>query len=104
MKLDLIKIVSGIAILGYVGLLFAWRGKIEDNPKTYSVKLTQQEWGSRLQTLQNAKLIMRQSSLPANVVANWSDSLDVMAGDIQRQVGAEMQKENKTDTVKPKTK
>lgn len=97
------KLAAGLIAMAFCFFIIAWQA-VKDANKTYSVKLTQQEWGSRLQTIQNAKLIMRQSSLPANVVANWSDSLDVMAGDIQKQVGAEMQKENKTDTVKPKTK
>lgn len=90
--------LSLFLMVGILGTAFIGRYVV----KTYPVSLTQSEWGSRLQTIQNAKAIMRQSSLPASVVANWSDSLDVMAADIQKQVGAELQAEQKKDSTKPK--
>ena len=82
--------------------VIAW--KKDQAPKTYTVTLSQREWESRLQTLQNARTIMRQSTLPGNVVSAWTDSLDLMVADISRQVGAQLAAEQKKDSVKPKTK
>ena len=72
-------------------------------PKVYSVSLTTDQWNSRLQTINAAKEIMRKSTLPSNVISQYSDSLSVMAQDISEQVGMQLQQEQKRDsTSKPK--
>lgn len=68
--------------------------------KTNTVSLTQTEWGNRLQTLQNTKEIMRKSTLPGNIISAWSDSVDVMIKDVNEQVGAQLQAEQKAAAKK----
>ena len=67
-------------------------------PKRYSISYTEQEWGRKLNMLESAKEIMRSSTLPGNVIANWQDSLSLFQRDIQKQVGGQIAQ----DTVKTK--
>ena len=92
--------LSLLLVVGIFGTAFI----ANESVKTYTVTLSQKEWESRLQTLQNARVIMRQSTLPGNVVSAWTDSLDLMVSDISRQVGAQLAAEQKKDSTKPKNK
>lgn len=58
--------------------------------RKYKVSLTAAEWTSRLQTLSAALQIMRTSTLPANTVSQWSDSIAAFQLEINKQVVAEM--------------
>lgn len=97
--------VSAFIVLLFMVALFAFKPK-GTLPKTYPVSLTTDQWQSRLQTINAAKEIMRKSTLPGNVISQYSDSLDVMAKEISEQVGSQLQSEAakaKTDsTSKPK--
>lgn len=58
--------------------------------KQYHVTLTPDEWQMRLQFLDNAKQIMAKSTLPSNVVSQWSDSLTKFQQEIVAQVQKQM--------------
>lgn len=78
-------------------ILLSFQGKAPE-PKKYSISYTEQEWGMKLNMLESAKEIMRSSTLPGNVIANWQDSLSLFQRDIQKQVGGQIAQ----DTVKTK--
>lgn len=67
-------------------------------PKKYSASYTREEWQSRIKWMENAKEIMRSSSLPGNVIAQWQDSLTLFQQEISQQVGQQIA----ADTTKPK--
>src|ERR1700748_2255591 len=92
----------GILVVATVGtmVLSSFR-KIPE--KTYSLSLTQQEWGNRLQWLQNAAVMLRTSSAPGNQIAATQDSLIQFEQDIQRQIGTQIQFEQKAVEEKRKT-
>lgn len=98
------RILVIVAIAGYTWLLLAWQGKIE-HAKNYSVSLTQEQWGSRLKVISDAKEVMRKSSYPGTIISSVTDSLDVLAKEINEQVGGELQRDAakaKADTSKQK--
>jgi len=64
--------------------------------KTYHVTFTAEQWQSHLQMLDNAKAIMDKSTLPANVVSQWKDSITVF----QQELIAQVQKQMKVDSTK----
>jgi|HubBroStandDraft_3_1064219.scaffolds.fasta_scaffold22737_6 hypothetical protein len=80
--------------------IVAW--KKEQAPKTYTVTLSLNQWAAHLKYIANARIVMMQSTMPANVVTSWSDSLSLLSEEINRQVSQQMQKEA-ADTSKPVT-
>jgi len=64
--------------------------------KTYHVTFTAEQWQSHLQMLDNAKAIMDKSTLPANVVSQWKDSITIF----QQELVSQVQQQMKADTSK----
>lgn len=64
--------------------------KLHLGEKQYHVTLTPDEWEMRLQFLDNAKQIMAKSTVPSNVVSQWSDSLTKFQQEIVVQVQKQM--------------
>jgi hypothetical protein len=64
----------------------------------YTMTLTVEDWQSKIQYLETAKQIMAKSTLPANVVSQWSDSLSKFEQEISAQIGSQVA----ADTVKKK--
>lgn len=73
-------------------VLMAWQSR-QQAPKTYTVSLTQEQWGAKLKVLSDAKEVMRKSSYPGTIISSVTDSLDVMVKEINEQVGLEIQRE-----------
>lgn len=95
--------IAAYVIIGIPLVVSSWTFIPRNQPtKTYSVSLTTDQWQSRLQTINASKEIMRKSTLPGNVISQYSDSLSVMAQEISEQVGAQIQREQKVDSTKPK--
>lgn len=95
--------IAAYVIIGIPLVVSSWTFIPRNQPtKTYSVTLTTDQWQSRLQTINASKEIMRKSTLPGNVISQYSDSLDVISRDIQEQVGAQIQREQKADSTKSK--
>lgn len=82
MKQTLIAVLILITIAAF--------SQVVQPPKKYKLEYTEQEWSSKLQSLQAALEIMRKSTLPSNTVAQWSDSVMVLMQDIQKQVGGQL--------------
>jgi hypothetical protein len=96
------KVTNIFLSLLIIGGLSAWIYRNEDKPKTYSVVLTLDQWNTQLKYIQNAKTIMQKSTMPANIVSDWADSLNSVANQISLQVGQQLQEEQKKDSTKPK--
>jgi hypothetical protein len=80
--------------------VFAGAFTPKSEPKKYHVDHTVADWQSVLKYIDNAKQIMSKSTLPANVVGDWTDSLTKAQQDIISQ----LQPQIAADTVKSKTK
>lgn len=80
---------------GTLAGLFAFA--VATEPKSYHVTLSPEDWQSRVNILENAKAIMDKSTLPANVVSSWKDSVSKFEQEIIAQVQKQM-----ADTVKAK--
>lgn len=80
-----------------VGVM-AFQSKPSTSEKQYHVTFTPDEWQMRLQFLDNAKQIMSKSTLPANVVSQWSDSLTKF----ETEIAAQVQKQMAADTLHKK--
>jgi hypothetical protein len=73
--------------------------QVKEKPvRLYRLEYSEISWASKVQILMNVQEIMRKSTLPANVVAQWTDSVQSIIADIQKQVGQQMA----ADTTKKK--
>lgn len=101
-----IRIFVIFLFTGFTWLLLGGQSKIAYT-KTYTVSLTQEQWGAKLKVLSDAKEVMRKSSYPGTIISSVTDSLDVLVKEINEQVGGELQREAakaKADTThKPVT-
>lgn len=87
-----------LSIIVTVSVLTSFiRPKGKEQPKKYPMNLTQEQWVSRLQWLENAKEVMKKSVLPSNVSSQWQDSLSLFQQEISEQIGSQI----KADTTKP---
>jgi hypothetical protein len=68
--------------------------------KTYSVTLTVDEWNTAMQTINNAREIMKKSTFPANVVSDWSDSLLSVQLKLSSQIQDQMRKDGSMPSLK----
>ena len=89
-----LTLVMGIVIVA----VMAFQSKSATSEKQYHVTFTPDEWQMRLQFLDNAKQIMSKSTLPANVVSQWSDSLTKF----EAEIAAQVQKQMSADTLHKK--
>ncbi len=90
------KTKTFLAVLGVVvclGYVYRTLAAPIQKHKVYSVSLTQEQWGARLKFISDAKEVMRKSSYPGSIISTISDSLDVLAKEINEQVGSELQRE-----------
>ena len=77
--------------------------------KKYKVEFITSEWQNKIQTLENAKEIMRSSNMKGAVIAQWQDSLTSLENEINMQISAQIKAETpppvpKTDTPTTKNK
>lgn len=84
-------------IISVLFLLASWIAIKEVNKK-YSVSLTQEQWQHNINTLETVKRVMGKSTLPANVVNDWTDSVTAVEQEFINQI----QKQIAADTVKSK--
>ena len=95
-KLTIGTVMLGIVLATLITMGFR-KAFIPDHK--YTVTLTEKEWESWLQSIQNGAVGLRTSTLPGNQIAAIQDSLISIQQTIQRQVGPQIA----ADTlVKPK--
>lgn len=61
--------------------------------KKYAVTLSVEDWNSAMIAMNNAREIMKKSTLPANIVDAWSDSLVNSQAKMSFQIQAQMRKD-----------
>lgn len=87
------------AIASIVSLAFITAALPYHAAKNYTVTLSLEEWNSATIAMNNAREIMKNSTLPANVVNIWTDSLINIQTKISGQILAQMRKDGTLPTV-----